>query len=122
MFDAVKVAPETFRSPLMYTGSRPKRQFVDGQNIPDDQKPQAMTADGLPKWTVTVSAEHWRPNRDAEQLAVTVALADDPATKFQRGQMVEFVGLTFGVNHIRKTGGYSLWFSAEGIASVGGKS
>lgn len=113
--DTVRVAPDNFALTL-FMASSARREFVEGQRIPDEQKPQKRNADGLPIWSVQVAGTTWRGR--SELISVSVAMPDDPATKFAPGQPVELVGLVFGVSPKRNGGGYSTWCAAEGLAPV----
>ncbi|MGD9631610.1 MAG: hypothetical protein AB7H53_19230 [Hyphomicrobium sp.] len=114
--DTVRVSADNFQL-LMFMASAAKREFVQGQRIPDDQKPQKRNGDGLPIWSVQVAGTTWRGR--SELLSVSVAMPDDPGSKFAPGQPVELVGLVFGVSPKRDGSGYSTWCSAEAIAPAG---
>jgi hypothetical protein len=114
--DTVKVAPDNFAM-LMFMASAAKKEFTQGQRIPDAQKPQKRNGDGLPIWSVQVAGTNWRGR--SELMTVSVAMADDPAAKFAPGQPIELVGLVFGVSPKRDGSGYSTWCSAEALAPAG---
>ncbi len=110
VLNMVLVDPSTFRS-LMFMGSAERKEFTREQ-MANAEKPQKYTSNGLPLWSVKVAVENWRGQ--AAILNVTVPMADDPATKFGRGQVVEFSRLAFGVAD-KRAGSYSLWWSADSI-------
>jgi hypothetical protein len=115
--DTVRVSPDNFQL-TMFMASAARKEFVQGQRIPDDQKPQKRNGDGLPIWSVQVAATTWRGR--SEMFSVSVAMPDDPAAKFAPGQPIELLGLVFGVSPKRDGSGYSTWCSADSIAAQGG--
>lgn len=112
--DTVKVAPDTFKL-LLFMAAAPRKEFVQGQRIPDDQKPQKRNADGVPIWSVQVAGTTWRDR--SELLTVSVATPDNPAQSFGAGQPVVLHGLVFGVSPKRDGSGFTTWCSAEAVAA-----
>ncbi|QJY51200.1 hypothetical protein [Pseudonocardia broussonetiae] len=116
MLDTVKVAPETF-SNIEFRGAMPKTAYVPQGNVAG---PQKQTSNGTPIWAVRVLAETTRGLRVKEDLlTVTVPMQVDPTEKFERGQSIELVSLTFGVTPKREGNGFSTWLSADGIQPAG---
>lgn len=111
VLDTVKVSPDSFRSVMFHSAT--ERKAFTRDNVPACDKPQKMSGDGVPLWSVKVVAEDWRARVNI--LTVTVPLHDDPGTKFARGDLVELPGLTFGVTD-KRAGGFVTWLSADGIA------
>lgn len=116
MFDSVKVDPATFAS-VIFLGSEERKEFVEGQNIPHNQKRQATTKEGVPVWTLKLYAENWRGLE--RQLKVNVAMADDPAERFGRGEPVTLSDVEYGVTPKREGNGFVVWFRAGTVKSAG---
>jgi hypothetical protein len=110
VFDTVKVAPETFQS-IMFMGCAARKEFTR-DNRPSSEKPQKVTADGVPLWAVQVAAVTWRGT--PQLISVTVPMQSDPATKFRPGDPVQLGGLVFGVT-TKREGGYVTWCSSDSI-------
>jgi hypothetical protein len=111
--DTVRVAPETFGS-LIYMAAAERKEFTEDRR-PNNQKPQKKTSNGIPLWSIKLAASDWRGN--ATLLTVTVPMHDDPTASFTAGQVVELVGLVFGVTP-KRDGRYVTWCSADGMTPV----
>jgi hypothetical protein len=113
VLDTVKVSPDTFTS-VMFMSSVERREFVRDAR-PACDRPQKVSGSGVLLWSVQVAAVNWRGN--SQLISITVPMNDDPASKFTTGQLVEFVGLVFGVTPKRE-GGFVTWCSADGITAA----
>jgi hypothetical protein len=114
VIDSVKVDPRTFDS-VIFLGSEERKEYVEGQNIPHNQKKQKYNKDGVPVWSVKLYATTWRGLE--RQVKVNVASPDDPAERFSKGELVTLSDVEFGVTPKREGGGYTVWLNAGGIAS-----
>jgi hypothetical protein len=113
VIDSVKVAPETFDS-LIFLGSEEKKEYVEGQNIPRDQKHQQLDkATGLPLWSVKLYVTTWRGLE--RQVKVNVPAAEDPAERFAKGELVALWDAEAGVTPKREGNGYTIWMKAARI-------
>jgi hypothetical protein len=121
MIDSVRVAPDTFAS-LTFLGSSERKEFVQGQNIPYNQKKQQVK-DGVPVWTVQLAVSTWRNAQRARVIKVNIPCQEDPGQRFGTGELVELQNAVYGVTPNREGNGYAIWMTAEGIvlatASVG---
>jgi hypothetical protein len=113
VFDTVKVAADTFRS-ILFMKAEARREFTREQRAQAD-KPQKTTREGVPLWSVQVAAVSWRGK--TELINITGPRHDDPGSKFNPGDPVEFAGLVFGVTPKRE-GGYVTWCSADSLAAA----
>jgi hypothetical protein len=118
MIDSVKVAPDTFESAI-FLGSEERKEYVEGGNIPHDQKKQQINKDGVPVWTLKLYVTTWRGLE--RQVKVNVPSPNNPADQFSKGELVELSGVEFGVTPKREGGGYILWLKADRIESAAGR-
>src|SRR5689334_15890267 len=81
VFDTVKVDPSTFRS-VMFMDCAARKEFTRDR-VREQDKPQKLTFEGVPLWSVTVAAVNWRGGSDL--LKITVPMHDSPADKFSAG-------------------------------------
>ena len=114
MLDTVKVSPDTF-SQVMYMSAVPRTEWVRDP-VPDADKPQKRTRDGVPQWSVELATVDWRGR--TELVNVTVPMHGDPGGKFSAGQPVELAELVFGVTPSRSGNGFTTWWSADAISPV----
>lgn len=118
MFNSVKVDPANFQA-MAFCQSRPRKEFVEGENIPDDQKAQKHTKDGVPVWTVEVTAVPAAGY--TRTIRVNVPSEIDPAERFQPLEQVVLSDMEYGVAARRNkcelcgNSGYSLWMTAGSI-------
>jgi hypothetical protein len=115
VIDSVKVDPHTFDS-VIFLGSEERKEYVEGQNIPHNQKKQKYNKDGVPVWSVKLYATTWRGLE--RQVKVNVASPDDPAERLSKGELVALSDVEFGVTPKREGGGYTVWLNAGGIQST----
>ncbi len=113
MLDTVRVSADTFKR-MMFMGASARREFTQDRR-PANEKPQKVTSDGTPLWSVQVAAVNWRGA--AQLLTVTVPMHGDPTEKFDAGVPVVLGGLVFGVT-AKREGGYVTWCSADDLSAV----
>jgi len=119
MFNSVKVDPSSFTT-LIYLQSFERKEYVEGGNVPDDQKPQKRNKDGVPVWTVELTAVPWRGR--SRTIRVNVASNDDPSDRLSAGELVQLVDAEFGVTpKDGNDGGYSIWMIAQGVEPASGR-
>lgn len=126
MIDSVLIDPETFQG-MIFKGARERKKYVEGQNVPDDEKEQ-QHKDGVPVWTVELTVQTWRVDRSgrhqSRDIKVNVPSPDNPADRFEWGTPVRLEGLTFGVTAKREkcqcgqSSGYILWLTANSIEAA----
>ena len=109
MIDSVKVDASTFDS-VIFLGSEERKEYVEGQNIPHNQKKQQYTKDGVPIWTLKLYVTTWRGLE--RQVKVNVAAEVDPGERFAKGELVTLSGIEFGVTPKREGTGYIIWLKA----------
>lgn len=115
VFDTVRVAPDTFQS-VMFMSAAARREFVEGQRLRDEDKPQKRTADGMPLWSVQLAAVNWRGN--AQLITITIPMPGNPVDQFMPGDPVQLAGMVFGVSPKRDGGGFVTWCSADSLEPV----
>jgi hypothetical protein len=115
VIDSVKVDPGTFES-VIFLGSEERKEYVEGQNIPHNEKKQQYTKDGVPIWTLKLYVTTWRGLE--RQVKVNVAAADDPAEQFAKGELVTLSDIEFGVTPKREGNGYVIWLKAGAVESA----
>lgn len=112
VIDSVKVDAATFDS-VIFLGSEERKEYVDGQNIPHNQKKQQYTKDGVPVWTIKVYATTWRGLE--RQVKINVPAQTDPGERFSKGELVTLSNIEFGVTPKREGNGYIIWLRAGNI-------
>ena len=118
MINSVKVDPATFKG-LVFLQSFERKEFVQGANIPNEQKQQKRTKDGVPVWTVELSAI---PARGMSRtIRVNLPSPEDPGQRFEAGSQVQLVDMEFGVTPKRDNSGFTIWMTAGGIDPAGAR-
>jgi hypothetical protein len=119
MINSVLVDPATFKS-VIFMGSEQRKQYVEGGNVPHDEKPQQRDkATGLPVWRCRLDVVPWRGRPEGFTMRVNVVSEHDPADRFIRGQEVELKDMEYGFTPKDEGGGLIIWLRAGGIESVG---
>lgn len=111
VLDTVLVSPDTFPS-VLFMGASARREYTR-ERLPDAQKPQKTTREGVPLWSGKFATVNWRGN--AEMLTVTLPMADNPLEVLTPGTPVRLVNLVFGVSPKRDGEGFTTWCSADGL-------
>lgn len=114
--NTVLIDPESFRF-VFLMGSEARREFTE-QRMRNEDKPQKRNSDGLPLWSVQVSATDWRGR--GCMFTATVPSQKDPAELLPPGTPVNFDRLVFGVSPKRDGSGYSTWAFADAIHASNG--
>lgn len=118
MIDSVKVDAGTFDS-VIFLGSEERKEFVEGGNIPHNQKKQQVTKEGVPVWTVKLYATTWRGLE--RQVKVNVPARENPGDRLGKGELVTLSDVEFGVTPKREGGGYIVWLRAGSIEPATGR-
>lgn len=115
MIDSWKVDPSTFDS-VIFLGSEERKEYVEGRNIPHNEKKQQYSKDGVPIWTLKLYVTTWRGLE--RQTKVNIAAEEDPGERFAKGELVALTDMEAGVTPKREGGGFVTWMKAGGIESV----